>query len=539
MTTRSSPLPPLAPLALVFALALTSSPARAEFPPAPASAAAAEPSRVDLDSPRVAWQAFSRACRAGKYSEAAKWLDLPRSTSPQESAKLALELDAVLRRYTTLEDDDFSPLADGDTTDSLGVGIDEVARIPHPGNQGGHGVRLVRRPDDSGTRWVFSRPTVRSVHGWYETLEDRWIRPFLPVVLLREGPLGLLLWQWLAFAIGIPSLLTIARGVALAFVKIGHRLLVRVFGETDQLPSIVTPLQYLVAALGALSVVRFLALDPENFAIVRGAIVSTAEVSVLWIGARSVDIVVNRASHTTLGHLPLFEAGLLPLITKMSKLALVIVAVIVTLSNLGYRVGSLLAGLGIGGLAFALAAQKTVENLFGAAAIGLDQPFRIGDPVNIDGVKGIVEAVGIRSTRIRTEARSVVSMPNAKVAEMRIENSAARDRYFLAAALPIPLSASGKLPKLLDELDELIASHPDRLGEGHAATIARIGPSGFEVELKGYFRAGDPIAFERVRHHIFLRVVAILESFRIELTPSGGVFRLEGSFDKTSSTEAP
>lgn len=539
MTTRTSPSAPLAPLAAVLALLLVAPPALADSPAATAQASAADGVHAAADSPRGAWQAFSKACRAGRYAEASKWLDLPKSTSPQESAKLAFELDAVLRRYTTLEDDDFSPLSEGDGTDSLGTGIDEVARIPHPGSQGGHGVRLVYRSEDGVARWVFSRPTVRSIHGWYETLEDRWIRPLLPVVLLREGPLGVLLWQWLAIFLGVPTLLTLARGVAVAFVKIGHRLLVRIYGETDQLPSIVSPLQYLVAALGALSLVRFLALDPESYAVARGAIVSTAEVSVLWMGARSVDIVMDRASHTTLGHLPLFEAGLLPLITKMSKLALVILGVIVTLSNLGYQVGSLLAGLGIGGLAFALAAQKTVENLFGAAAIGLDQPFRIGDPVNIDGVKGVVEAVGIRSTRIRTETRSVVSMPNAKVAEMRIENSAARDRYLLAASLPIPLSAAGKLPKLLEELDEVVASHPDRLGEGHAATIARIGPSGFEVEIKGYFHATDSVAFERLRHHMFLRVVAVLESFRVELTPSGGVFRLEGSFDKASATEAP
>ncbi len=539
MTTRPSPRPPLAPLGAALALFLAAAPSLADAVPATPQTVTAEPVRVDPDSPRAAWQAFSKDCRLGHYGEASKWLDLPKSTSPQEAARLALELDAVLRRYTTLEDDDFSALSDGDGTDSLGVGIDEVARIPHAGSQGGHGVRLMRHKDDAGSRWLFSRPTVRSIHAWYETLEDRWIRPFLPVVLLREGPLGLLLWQWLALAFGVPALVTLARGVAVAFVKVSHRALTRVYGETDQLPSIVSPLQYLVAAVAAMNLVRFLALDPESYAVVRGVINSAAEVSVLWMGARSVDIVVNRASHTTLGHLPLFEAGLLPLITKMSKLALVILGVIVTLSNLGYQVGSLLAGLGIGGLAFALAAQKTVENLFGAAAIGLDQPFRIGDAVNIDGVKGVVEAVGIRSTRIRTESRSVVSMPNAKVAEMRIENSAPRDRFLLAASLPIPLSAAGKLPKLLDELDELVASHPNRLGEGHAATIARIGPAGFEVELKGYFHAIDAVTFERVRHHLFLRVVAVLESFRIELTPSGGVFRLEGSFDKASTTEAP
>jgi MscS family membrane protein len=534
----------VASLALAGALAFSPSLAYAQSPLAPTAApsvatANADAARVDPDSPRVAWQAFNAACRRGAFEEAAKWLDVPKNVSPAEAAELASQLDAVLRRYASLEDDDFSAHAEGDTADSLGAGIDEIARIPKGSAQGNDAVRLVRRTEEGGARWVFSRPTVRSIHGWYETLEDRWIRPHLPKVLLREGPLDLLLWQWLAIAVVTPLVVIASRIPAVLAITLGRRLLLRTFGETASLPSIVAPLQLLFASIGGASVLRFLALDPVSTKFARGLTLSLGEIAVLWAIARCVDIVVERTRHTALGNLPLFEAGLLPLITKMTKLALVIVGVIGALSNLGYQVGSLLAGLGIGGLAFALAAQKTVENLFGAAAIGLDQPFRIGDPVNIDGVKGVVEAVGIRSTRIRTESRSVVSMPNAKVAEMRIENMAPRDRFLVAATLPIPLAALGKVPKLLERLDDAFEAHPDRLGDGHSATIARIGPSGFEIELKSYFTATDGVAFERLRHHLFLRVVAILDDMRIELTPTGGVFRLEGTLDKSSPSETP
>ncbi len=526
-------------LAAALALALVVFPAAMVRADAPSSSGATDASRIDPDSPRASWQSFSRACRDGHYDDAAKWLDVPKQSAQADGARLAMELDAVLRRYTTLEDDDFSPRSDGDTTDSFGAYIDEVARIPHGAAQGSETVRLVRRVDDAGVRWVFSRPTVRSIDAWYNTLEDRWIRPHLPKAFLREGPFDLLVWQCLAILVAVPLILVLGRLAALAFITAARRLLLRLFGETASLPSIVAPLQLLLAATGGFTVLRFLALDPLNFKIARGALVSCIEVAILWAGARSVDLIVDRARHTPLGHLPLFEAGLLPLVTKMTKLGMVIVAAILTLANLGYQVGSLLAGLGIGGLAFALAAQKTVENLFGAAAIGLDQPFRIGDPVNIDGIKGVVEGVGIRSTRIRTEGRSVVSMPNAKVAEMRIENFATRDRFLLAATLPIPIVYLGKLGKLLERLDDTIEAHPARVGQGHAATVSRIGSGGFDVDVKGYFRADDAIAFERLRHHVFLQLVAVLTDMRIELTPAGGVFRLEGSFDKASGPETP
>ena len=88
----------------------------------------------------------------------------------------------------------------------------------------------------------------------------------------------------------------------------------------------------------------------------------------------------------------------------------------------------MLAGLGIGGLALALAGQKTVENLFGAFSIGLDQPFSVGDTITVDGTTGTVEAIGLRSTRIRTPDRTLITIPNGRLAEMKVESFAARDR---------------------------------------------------------------------------------------------------------------
>ena len=118
-------------LAAALALALVVFPAAMVRADAPSPSGATDASRVDPDSPRASWQSFSRACRDGHYDDAAKWLDVPKQSAQADGARLAMELDAVLRRYTTLEDDDFSPRSDGDTTDSFGAYIDEVARIPH------------------------------------------------------------------------------------------------------------------------------------------------------------------------------------------------------------------------------------------------------------------------------------------------------------------------------------------------------------------------------------------------------------------------
>src|SRR4030095_9051053 len=99
----------------------------------------------------------------------------------------------------------------------------------------------------------------------------------------------------------------------------------------------------------------------------------------------------------------------------------------VVMAELGFSVTSLLAGIGVGGLGLALAAQKTVENVFGAFSLGVDQPFREGDTITVDEVVGTVESIGLRSTRLRTLDRTIVAIPNGKLAEMKTETLTARD----------------------------------------------------------------------------------------------------------------
>ena len=113
---------------------------------------------------------------------------------------------------------------------------------------------------------------------------------------------------------------------------------------------------------------------------------------------------------------------LIPLIRKAAKTFLVILAFILTAQNLGYSVSGLIAGLGIGGLALAMAAKDTLANLFGSLMILIDRPFHVGDWITFSGGDGVVEEIGLRSTRVRTFAKTVVSIPNAALANATVEN---------------------------------------------------------------------------------------------------------------------
>jgi MscS family membrane protein len=202
----------------------------------------------------------------------------------------------------------------------------------------------------------------------------------------------------------------------------------------------------------------------------------------------------------------------LPLGSKIAKVAMVVIGAIAVLTQLGYPVASLLAGLGIGGLALALAAQKTVENLFGSVSISVDQPCRVGDFVKAEGVSGTVESIGLRSTRIRTLDRTVVTVPNGKFADTRIENVAPRDRIRLYCVLQLVYGTSaGAMREVLAGVEELLRGHPKLHAEPPSVRFVNLGASSLDVEVAAYFAVTDWGEFTELRQELFLRFMEIVE----------------------------
>lgn len=186
--------------------------------------------------------------------------------------------------------------------------------------------------------------------------------------------------------------------------------------------------------------------------------------NVAWLINRVLDALIQEYI------VPIVEASesdlddqLLPVLKKGIHAAVWIMAVIVGLNNAGYDVGALIAGLGIGGLALALAAQDTVANLFGGITIFVDQPFTINDHIKINAFEGIIEEVGIRSTRIRTFEGRLVTIPNKVFAESAIENVAAEPSRRVIVMLG--LTYDTKQERIQEALDILKAIHAERSEE--------------------------------------------------------------------------
>jgi MscS family membrane protein len=175
-------------------------------------------------------------------------------------------------------------------------------------------------------------------------------------------------------------------------------------------------------------------------------------------------------------------------------------------------VASLIAGLGIGGLAFALAAQKTVENVFGSISIGMDQPMREGEFVRVEDFVGTVEQIGLRSTRFRTLDRTMITIPNGKLADMRLETFAARDRIRFATTLSLVYSTTEpSMRKILEEVEKLLRGHPKTWPDNVVVRFKEFAPSSLDVDVMCWFMTADYAEFTMIKQNLMLEIMAIIQ----------------------------
>ncbi|WP_234023981.1 mechanosensitive ion channel family protein [Sorangium cellulosum] len=477
-------------------------------PPPPAAVAdGVDPEAVPVapDSPRASLRQFFELCRAGDYAEAARFLDVPPKAS---GAELAQKLKAVLDRHLWLDPETLSPNPLGDTQDNLGGGVEQLGRIPT--RTGLQPVRLVRRTTADGARWIFSRATVERVPEWYARLEDRWLRDNLPPVLLRPGPRELLLWQWLALP--VLSLVGWLAGAVLSFLLRAalRRIVVKTDSTLDDVLLGAThgPLTFAGALLAIEAALPWLGLYVPAEQFLDQVLRAGLFIAVFWFALRSIDAIGGRLLNAPATRDNPAARSLVPLMGRIAKVSILIIGVIAVLSELGYPVASLIAGLGIGGVALALAAQKTVENLFGSVAIGIDRPLQVGDFVKIDAVLGTVESIGLRSTRIRTLDRTVVTIPNGKLADLQIESYTARDRMRLACVLSLVLETTPEQLRAVTEgCERALRAHPLIWPDEVIVRLIGPGVSSLDLEVMAWFQTRDFGEFRTIRHEMLISLL--------------------------------
>ncbi|HEX7121232.1 MAG TPA: mechanosensitive ion channel family protein [Gemmatimonadaceae bacterium] len=476
------------------------------------STTAAPPVDVSPLSPRYAVRQFITLTRAGRYEEAARYLDLPESQTAV-GAELARRFKSVLDRHLWIDFERISPLATGDTADDLPPGVDELGVVPGPTGRN-EAVRVVRRPGNADAPWQFARSTVERIPVWYAGLENRWVLENIPEALQRPGPLDLYWWQWIA----VPLLLLVSWPIGVLVGRLLRAIVVRVARRTSvswdealfsrisgPLAAILT-LAVLAALLPLIGLTEPAA--DRMYRLIRAAVY----VAFFWGLWRVVDIAVSVFAASAWARSTPASRSLLPLGRRLAKALLFAIAAVAVLSMLGYPVASLVAGLGLGGLALALAAQKTVENLFGSFSIGVDQPFREGDFVKIEDFVGTVEAIGLRSTRIRTLDRTLITLPNGKLADMRLESFTVRDRLRLFTTFGLAYgTTAAQMRQILAGIEQALASHPKIWPDAYPVRFVAFDTSSLNVEVMAWFQTTDWNEFTKLRQELLLQFMEIVE----------------------------
>lgn len=467
-------------------------------------------SDLDVRSPRACLNRFLDFSRAGRFDEAGRYLDVPTAREAQR-ADLARRLRAVIARRGKIEPAKLSENPAGALTDGLPASLETVGTIVEPDGLT-EPLRMSRSRADG--VWRFSSATVAKIDAWYGGLPDRFLIERLPAWLQRLGPGDVPRWQWLALALA--TLVALLLGlVASSLIR---RALARVFQRTrttwdDRLLSRLRgPITIALALAFLRAALPFLYLYQWADELVRKSLHGLFLANLLWTFWRLVDVAAEIAWDSRWSHGHGASRALIPLARRVGKAAVAIAAGVVFLATLGYSVTSLVAGLGIGGLALALASQKTFENLFGAFSLGVDQPFREGDFVRIEDLMGTVESLGLRSTKIRTLDRTLVSIPNGKLAEMRVETFAARDRLRLACTLGLEYGTrADQMRSVIADIESALRRHPKLWTESVTVRFKGLAESSLDIEVMAWFTTNDWDEFMVIRQDMLLEFMAIVE----------------------------
>jgi MscS family membrane protein len=332
----------------------------------------------------------------------------------------------------------------------------------------------------------------------------------LPAPARREIA-GALAWQW---GVVVVTLLLALVGAALSFHL--SRRIGRWEGSARgarQLSPLLFPLALAALALGARLVVwRFLRLAGPPYLALRLTLTVVAHLAAAWLLA----VVLTRVGEVVLRVFRTPEQPLNAQLVGVTFRVLTILAVtgylFVAAQSLGLPVPALVAGLGVGGLAVALATQGTLENLIGGLILHADRPVRVGDVFQLGDRIGIVEEIGLRSTRIRTIERSILAIPNADLVKREIENLTLRDSTPMRARLRLRLETTpDQLRYLLATLVRMVREHPRLVRDKGGARLVGFGESSVDVDVRVFAATTDWMEFLEIREDVLLRVMRLVE----------------------------
>ena len=474
--------------------------------PTPASA---DP--LGRDTPSGTVLGFLQAAQDGNERAAADYLQMSaarrQSQGPDMAGKLKVLMDRAfvgsLRRLSTRPEGN----PEDGTSDQQTIGMFANGDQDVP-------VILVRVTDpNAGKIWLFSADTLGKVPELYNNIQAHQVENKLPQGLVRNVFLGMPLWQWLALFAAIPLAFAIGWAVVLLLaIPRGLWLKFRKRPNLHSYSHMSKPLLVSFSALAHRVIAAYLGLPLLPRLYYSRAIWVLISIGFFWFLLRATSLTMQRLRIRAISGGRIGTGTLMVLGERLLTALMAIVAVLAIIGIMGFNLTTVLAGLGIGGIAIAFAAQKTLENLFGGISVLADEVIRVGDYCRFADRTGTVEDISLRSTRVRTDARTELSIPNGALATMNVENFTRRDKILFNPVLAIRYETSGdQLRYLLAEIRRMLYGHPKVESDSASIRFANFDSSALRLEISSFVLTRDSNEFIAIREDLLLRIMDIVE----------------------------
>ena len=481
-------------------------------PPPPVAAAPAPEPPVDplgRSTPYGCVFGFLQAVNSNNLPKAVQYLD---TKLPEAKAEdLAVQLKAVLDAGLSSSINGLSRDPVGDLKDDLRASRERVGVVEAPDGKLDIFLDRVERPPAAAI-WLFSAETLAKIPHAHANLKKRDYSQYFPAGFSREF-LGLPLWRWLSLLIAIVLIYFLSSFVTRLLLFVARISLSKrhVQDEKEILARLKLPVRLLLISL-TVSLFKSYTLS----LLARSYWTATARflgvVGLAWFVVRLVEIAANVAARRSVAAGTREKIAVITLGQRLFKIFAFFVVLLFVLKGAGINVSAMLAGLGIGGIALALAAQKTLEDLFGGISIILRDSIRVGDYCRVADQTGVIEDIGLSSTRLRTLDRTVVSIPNSKIAQMNSENFALRDKFWFHHFLLLRYDASGaQAGDIVVKVRALLEQSSEVEIETIRVNVVGLVQSCMQIEVYAYLKSSTYELFLRRQQELLLKVLSVVE----------------------------
>jgi MscS family membrane protein len=480
-------------------------------PATPPASSNGAPDPLGRNTPSNAILGFLRAAQDGDYSIAAQYLQMSAARRQMEGEQTASKLKFALDHAFT---GSLSRYNQPEGTPQEGVPLGRQKLGTMTAGDVEVDLDLVRVSDPSaGKIWLISADTLAKLPELSDQVEARQVEHKLPSFLVKHQFGGMPLWQWAAMLLAIPVAAALGWAI-LALLEIPLRWWARQRGQMEvaNWRSVSGPAWLLAGTLIHQLFIVYLRMPllPRHyyFQVTSIALILSAT----WIVWRFVRWSLRRVRTRALARGHAGTGSLMLMGERILKAVIFVLGILAVLGNLGFNMSTALAGLGIGGLAIGFGAQKTIENLFGGVSVLGDEVFRVGDNCRFGDRTGVVEDIGLRSTRIRTDERTLVAIPNGTVATINLENLTRRDKILFKTNLGLRVdSKPDHVRFVLAEVRKLLYSHPKIETASVRVRLTDVGGSSLSIEVFSYILTRDYNEYAAIREDLLLRILDVIE----------------------------